>query len=56
MMPASLNYLNFKKYGKTNSRTDYKEFEEVNHFVLGQKNWKIIAAYCMNWAEQNKLT
>ncbi|WP_282116026.1 alpha/beta hydrolase [Cellulophaga baltica] len=53
MMPASLNYLNYKKYRKNTSITNYKEFEEINHFVLGQQKWQEIAAYCLNWIEQN---
>jgi pimeloyl-ACP methyl ester carboxylesterase len=48
-IPASLNYSNFKKYQHTNSITDYKEFENANHFVLGQHEWKEKAEYILNW-------
>lgn len=54
-IPASLNYANYKKYRKTNSVTDYKEFEGRNHFVLGQPTWKEDAAYILNWIEKNNI-
>ncbi|RWY55661.1 alpha/beta hydrolase [Mucilaginibacter gilvus] len=48
-MPASLNYSNFKKYSDKDSITDYKEFGNANHFVLGQPEWEEKAAYILNW-------
>ncbi|GAA4312091.1 alpha/beta hydrolase [Mucilaginibacter gynuensis] len=48
-IPASLNYSNFKKYRDANSVTDYKEFDNANHFVLGQPEWEEKAAYILNW-------
>jgi pimeloyl-ACP methyl ester carboxylesterase len=48
-IPASLNYSNFKKYSHEDSITDYKEFENANHFVLGQPEWEEKAAYILNW-------
>jgi pimeloyl-ACP methyl ester carboxylesterase len=49
IMPASLNYSNYKKYSKSNFITDYKEFPGRNHFVLGQPTWKEDADYILNW-------
>lgn len=48
-IPASLNYSNYKKYKDSQSITDYREFEDANHFVLGQKTWKDKAAYIADW-------
>ncbi|MFT3824857.1 MAG: alpha/beta hydrolase [Chitinophagaceae bacterium] len=48
-IPASLNYTNYKKYKKSNSITDYKEFKGRNHFVLGQPTWKEDADYILEW-------
>jgi len=48
-IPSSLNYSNYKKYKKSNSVTDYKEFKGRNHFVLGQPTWKEDADYILNW-------
>lgn len=49
IMPASLNYSNYKKYKNEQSITDFKEFEGNNHFVLGLSNWKNTADYILNW-------
>lgn len=50
IMPASLNYSNFKKYPQNNgSVTEYKEFDGRNHFVTGQPTWKENADYILDW-------
>lgn len=48
-IPASLNYSNYKKYSDTGSVTDFKEFPDRNHFVLGQPGWQEIATYIITW-------
>lgn len=50
-IPASLNYSNYRKYKKSNSITDFKEFKGRNHFVLGQATWKEDADYIITWLE-----
>ncbi|MBP0904303.1 alpha/beta fold hydrolase [Mariniflexile gromovii] len=49
IMPASLNYSNYKKYKHTGSVTDFKEFEGKNHYVLGLPSWKDEAEYTLDW-------
>ncbi|MEH6682596.1 MAG: alpha/beta hydrolase [Sediminicola sp.] len=49
IMPASLNYSNYKRYKNTDSITEYKEFEGKNHFVLGLPSWKDEAEFSRNW-------
>lgn len=51
-IPASLNRSNYKKYSNPNSVTDFKEFPDRNHFVLGQPGWEGHAAYILNWLEK----
>ncbi len=51
-IPASLNYLNYKKYQKGSSVTDYKEFAGRNHFVLGQATWKEDAEFILDWIQK----
>ncbi len=51
-IPTSLNYANYKKYKRSNSITEYKEFDGRNHFVLGQVTWKEDADYILNWLNQ----
>lgn len=53
IMPASLNYKNYKKYRDLNSVTVYKEFKDKNHFVLGLPSWKDEADYALNWIANN---
>jgi pimeloyl-ACP methyl ester carboxylesterase len=53
IIPATLNFRNFKRYAKNNSITDYKEFENTNHYVVGLPTWKINADYILNWINQN---
>lgn len=48
-IPASLQYLNFKKYKNLHSITSYKEFQNSNHLISKQENWKSIAEYIANW-------
>ncbi|WP_238989953.1 alpha/beta hydrolase [Flavobacterium sharifuzzamanii] len=47
--PASLNYLNFKKYKNHHSITCYKEFTDCNHLAFIEKNWETIAEFIANW-------
>lgn len=50
ILPASLNYRNFKRYPQDNgSVTDYQEFAGRNHFVLGQPTWQEDAQYILDW-------
>jgi len=55
IIPAHLNLRNFKKYVKSNSVLDYKEFTGRNHFVLGQPTWKEDADYILNWLHEHIL-
>src|SRR5690606_22394783 len=52
IMPAHLNYRNFKKYRQNGSILEYKEFPGKNHFVLGLPNWKEDADYILNWLKK----
>lgn len=50
ILPATLNFRNFKRYKQNNgSITEYKEFKNRNHFVLGQDSWKEDADFILNW-------
>lgn len=51
IIPAHLNRRNFKRYTDKNSVTDYKEFEGINHFVVGLPSWRLQADYILNWLE-----
>lgn len=49
IIPARLNYRNFKRYPQNGSVTEYKEFAGRNHFVLGQSTWREDADYILEW-------
>jgi pimeloyl-ACP methyl ester carboxylesterase len=53
IVPASLNYRNYKSYKPNGSILDYKEFTGRNHFVLGQPGWQENADYILNWMIDN---
>lgn len=50
-VPNSLNYENYIRYDKNHSVTDYKEFQDKNHFVLGLSSWHDEADYILSWIE-----
>jgi pimeloyl-ACP methyl ester carboxylesterase len=52
IVPAALNFTNFKKYKNSDSVTDYKEFTGRNHFVLGQPTWREDANYIFSWLQK----
>lgn len=54
IIPASLNYANFRKYENTPAITDYKQFPERNHWTLLQPGREAVAAYIEDWLEQNR--
>jgi len=51
IVPAKLNYANFKKYNSF-AITDFKEFPGRNHFVLGQPTWREDAQYIYDWLQK----
>ena len=53
IIPAHLNYRNYKKYKQNGSVLDYKEFKGRNHFVVGLPTWKEDADYILEWISQH---
>jgi len=51
LIPASLNYSNYKKYALANSITDYMEFKGQTHLVFGVPRWKEEADYVLAWLQ-----
>jgi pimeloyl-ACP methyl ester carboxylesterase len=51
IMPASLNRQNYKRYAKSPSITEFKEFPGRTHYtVIGGKGWEEVADYALDWA------
>jgi alpha-beta hydrolase superfamily lysophospholipase len=55
LIPASLNKTNYARYKSSPSVTDFKEFPERTHFIIGQKNWEEVAGYILAWLEEKKV-
>jgi pimeloyl-ACP methyl ester carboxylesterase len=51
IMPASINYSNYRRYNSIQYVTGYKEFEGKNHFVLGMPSWQEEADYISEWIQ-----
>jgi len=51
LVPARLNYKNYKKYRIRNSIAHYKEFKERNHLVFGYPAWREDADFVLYWLE-----
>jgi pimeloyl-ACP methyl ester carboxylesterase len=51
LIPASLNQTNYKKYNRSASITDFKEFAGRTHFTIGQPGWEEVAGYIATWLE-----
>jgi pimeloyl-ACP methyl ester carboxylesterase len=49
--PKSVVEANFKLYGKSKAVTEYKNFPDRTHYILGQNGWEEVADYALTWAE-----
>ena len=50
VVPSSLVKANFELYRESKAETDYKEFPDRTHFIIGQKGWEKVADYVLGWA------
>jgi len=48
--PASIIRINHNLYKKSTAVTDYKEYPEHSHYVLGEQGWEEVADYALDWA------
>jgi pimeloyl-ACP methyl ester carboxylesterase len=53
IIPASLNYDNYKKYAASPSLTEFHEFPGRTHYTLAQANWEEVADFAIDWARKN---
>jgi len=51
LIPASLNYSNYKKYTSEKSITEYIEFKAHTHLVFGVPYWKEEANCVLHWLQ-----
>jgi alpha-beta hydrolase superfamily lysophospholipase len=48
--PPSLVKANFDLYRQSKAETDYKEFPDKSHFIVGETDWDKLADYVLGWA------
>lgn len=53
LMPAALNYANYRRYQPGHSVTDYQELPGRNHALLGLPTWTQDADLILNWLAKN---
>jgi pimeloyl-ACP methyl ester carboxylesterase len=50
IVPPALNKENVRRYRKSASVTDYVEFPDRSHFIVGQPGWEEVADHALRWA------
>ena len=50
IVPRSILKANFELYRESKAETDYKEFRDRTHFIIGQDGWEKVADYVLGWA------
>jgi pimeloyl-ACP methyl ester carboxylesterase len=48
-----LNRINLKKYARSSAITEYKEFPNRSHLIVGQNGWQEVAEFALTWAQSN---
>jgi pimeloyl-ACP methyl ester carboxylesterase len=51
IIPASLNRANHRRYARSPSVADYREFPGRTHFILGQRGWEEVADSVIAWLQ-----
>jgi len=54
LIPAPLNYFNYKRYTFGDSVIDYKEFHSHTHLVFGDPAWRKEADHIHHWLQELK--
>jgi len=53
LVPPSINRANVKKYQVSTAVTDYREFPNRTHFIVGEPGWEEVADFALQWSEKN---
>lgn len=49
IVPAVINRRNFRKYARSSARTDFHEFPDRVHWIIGQDGWPEVADFIGGW-------
>ena len=50
IVPPKVNKANVRLYRKSPAVTEYQEFPDRSHFIVGQDGWEDVADYALDWA------
>lgn len=54
--PPSVVRATFNLYHKSRAVTDYKEYPDRTHYVLGQDGWESVADFSLDWAVRHSVS
>jgi len=54
LIPPKVVKANVKLYRHSCAVTEYKEFPDRTHFIIGQSGWQEVANYALDWARDQK--
>jgi alpha-beta hydrolase superfamily lysophospholipase len=55
LIPPSIVKANVRAYRKSTATTEYKEFRDRTHFIIGQSGWQEVANHALDWARDQEL-
>jgi pimeloyl-ACP methyl ester carboxylesterase len=55
VVPPSVVKANVKAYRNSQAVTDYMEFADRTHFIIGQSGWQEVANYALDWVRDQEL-
>jgi pimeloyl-ACP methyl ester carboxylesterase len=55
VMPPSVIKANVRAYRRSSAITEYKEFADRTHFIIGQSGWQEVANYALDWVRDQEL-
>lgn len=55
LTPPSIVKANHKLYRDSCATTEYKEFPDRTHFIIGQSGWQEVANYALDWVRDQEL-
>jgi len=53
--PPSVVKANVKAYRRSTATTEYKEFQDRTHFIIGQSGWEEVANYALDWVRDQEV-
>jgi alpha-beta hydrolase superfamily lysophospholipase len=55
LIPPRIVKANVKAYRHSTAVTEYKEFPDRTHFVIGQSGWQEVANFALDWSLDQQL-